>query len=158
MKVLQVKPDKCIGCRTCEVVCSFSHYGKANPRFANLKILPFEKAGIQIPVTCQQCENAACMNVCPVHAISRDENNAVIINKDKCIGCKTCMNACPLGNIGINTETHTMHKCDLCGGNPKCVEFCPSGALTFVEPSEDQDRRKVIARAFKEVFGEEEDK
>lgn len=156
MKVLQVKPEKCIGCRTCEIVCSFAHNGKSNPRFANIKVVPFEKAGIQVPITCQQCEHAACMEVCPVHAISRDEIGAVIINHEKCIGCKTCMNACPLGNIGVNTEKKQMHKCDLCGGDPNCVKFCPSGALTFADPDEDQDRRKLIATAFKKLFGEEE--
>lgn len=158
MKVLQVKPDKCIGCRTCEIVCSFGHNGSVNPRFANIKVMAFEKAAIQVPVTCQQCEDAACMAVCPVKAISRNAEGTVVMDHEKCIGCKACMNACPLGNIGVNTEKHEMHKCDLCGGDPKCVKFCPSGALTFVEAGEDQDRRKVVAAAFKDVFGIEEGK
>ena len=96
------------------------------------------------------------MKVCPVGAISRDENNAIVMNSSKCIGCKLCMNACPLGNIGVNTEKKQMHKCDLCGGDPKCVKFCPSGALVFEDPADSQDRRKAVAAAFKDVFGEEE--
>ena len=156
MKELQVKPEKCLGCRTCELVCSFGHNGAFNPRFANLKIMAFEKAAICVPVTCMQCEDPCCMKVCPVGAISRDENNAVVMNSSKCIGCKLCMNACPLGNIGVNTEKKQMHKCDLCGGDPKCVKFCPSGALVFEDPADSQDRRKAVAAAFKDVFGEEE--
>ena len=118
--------------------------------------MAFEKAAICVPVTCMQCEDPCCMKVCPVGAISRDENNAVVMNSSKCIGCKLCMNACPLGNIGVNTEKKQMHKCDLCGGDPKCVKFCPSGALVFEDPADSQDRRKAVAAAFKDVFGEEE--
>ena len=89
-------------------------------------------------------------------SLAYDENNAVVMNSSKCIGCKLCMNACPLGNIGVNTEKKQMHKCDLCGGDPKCVKFCPSGALVFEDPADSQDRRKAVAAAFKDVFGEEE--
>lgn len=156
MKQLQVKPEKCLGCRTCELVCSFGHNGAFNPRFANLKVMAFEKAAICVPVTCMQCENPSCMKVCPVGAISRDENNAIVMNSSKCIGCKQCMNACPLGNIGVNTEKRQMHKCDLCGGDPKCAKFCPSGAIVYEDPADSQDRRKAVASAFKDVFGEEE--
>ena len=95
------------------------------------------------------------MEVCPVGAIFRDEKDAVIINPDKCIGCKMCMNACPLGNIGFNTERRQVHKCDLCGGDPKCAKFCPTGAISYEDPEEGIDRKRAIADHFKDVFGEE---
>ena len=74
MKQLVVKPEKCIGCRTCELVCSFGHYQKFSPRLSNITVLEYEAATLAVPVVCQQCEDASCMKVCPVHAISRNED------------------------------------------------------------------------------------
>lgn len=154
-KQLMIKPEKCLGCRTCELVCSFGHNGTFNPRQANVSVMAYEEAAICIPVMCMQCESPSCMEVCPVGAISRNELGATIINQEKCIGCKMCMNACPLGNIGFNPETKEVHKCDLCGGEPKCAKFCPSGAITFEDPDDGMERRQAIADRFKDVFGEE---
>ena len=144
-KQLLIKPEKCLGCRTCELVCSFGHNGAFNPRFANVSVMAYEEAAISVPMMCMQCEEPCCMEVCPVGAIFRDEKDAVIINPDKCIGCKMCMNACPLGNIGFNTERRQVHKCDLCGGDPKCAKFCPTGAISYEDPEEGIDRKRAIA-------------
>ena len=154
-KQLLIKPEKCLGCRTCELVCSFGHNGAFNPRFANVSVMAYEEAAISVPMMCMQCEEPCCMEVCPVGAIFRDEKDAVIINPDKCIGCKMCMNACPLGNIGFNTERRQVHKCDLCGGDPKCAKFCPTGAISYEDPEEGIYRKRAVADHFKDVFGEE---
>ena len=103
-KQLMIKPEKCIGCRTCELVCSFGHDQAFNPRNANVTVMAYEEAAINIPVMCLQCEDPCCLEVCPVGAISRDEIGAVVMDHAKCIGCKMCMNACPLGNISFNKE------------------------------------------------------
>ena len=155
MKQLQIKPEKCIGCRTCELACSFGHYGQFNPKMANVTVMEYEKAAVAIPVMCLQCEDACCEKVCPVHAISTDANGARVMNYDKCIGCKTCLNACPLGNISFHPAVRKVFKCDLCGGDPKCAKFCPGGAITFVDPDELTDRKKLVAEKYKDVFGEE---
>lgn len=155
MKQLMIKPEKCYGCRTCELVCSFGHYGQFNPKMANVSVIEYEKAAVAIPVMCLQCEEACCEKVCPVGAISTDENGARTINYDKCIGCKMCMNACPLGNISFHPALKKVFKCDLCGGDPKCVKFCPGGALEFVDPDQAGSRKKAVAEKFKDVFGEE---
>lgn len=154
-KHLSVRPEKCLGCRTCELYCSMGHGGVYNPRMANVNVVAYDEAAISIPVMCMQCEKACCMEVCPVGAIYRDEAGTVLIDHDKCIGCRMCMNACPLGNIGFDPASRQMHKCDLCGGDPKCAKFCPTGAITFDDPTENPDRRKAIADSFKDVFGEE---
>ena len=101
-KQLMIKPEKCIGCRTCELVCSFGHDQAFNPRNANVTVMAYEEAAINIPVMCLQCEDPCCLEVCPVGAISRNEIGAVVMDHAKCIGCKMCMNACPLGNISFN--------------------------------------------------------
>ena len=150
-----IKPEKCIGCRTCEIVCSFGHYGEFNPKKANVSVMEYEKAAVAIPVMCLQCEDACCEKVCPVHAISKDENGARVIDYSKCIGCKMCMNACPLGNISFHPDLQKVFKCDLCGGDPKCAKYCPGGAIVFVAPDEATDRRAAVAEKFKDVFGEE---
>jgi len=158
MKQLMIKPEKCYGCRTCELVCSFGHFNEFNPKMANVTVLEYEKAAVAIPVMCLQCEEACCEKVCPVHAISTDENGARKINYDKCIGCKMCMNACPLGNISFHPEVRKVFKCDLCGGDPKCAKYCPGHAIVYVDPDEAGERKKVVAENFKNVFGEEAQK
>ena len=156
MKQLIIKPEVCYGCRTCELVCSFGHYEQFNPKMANCKVYEYDEAAVAIPVVCLQCEDPSCMKICPVKAISRDENGAVVIDGNKCIGCKMCVNACPLGNVSFHPTLKKVFKCDLCGGDPKCAQFCPSGAIQFVETDADSDRRAFIGERFKELLGEEE--
>lgn len=134
MKVLQVKADKCIGCRTCEVACSYAHHGKNNPFIANVKVVPAEKEGTMKPTICRQCPNAKCMEACSVGAISRNAENTVLVDKDKCVGCGACVKACPFSAIHIDFELKKAHKCDLCGGDPMCVKLCPTGALVYGDP------------------------
>ena len=77
MKQLLIKPEKCIGCRTCELVCSFGHHNEFNPKMANVKVFEYEQAAVAIPMMCLQCDEAACMKVCPVKAISQESASAV---------------------------------------------------------------------------------
>ena len=155
MKQLVVKPEKCIGCRTCELMCSFGHFTQFNPRMANITVLEYEEVTLAVPVVCQQCEEASCMKVCPVKAISRDENGVVSINYNKCIVCKMCRNACPLGNMSYSTKLRKVFKCDLCGGDPKCVRYCPGKALTFEDPDELDERKRAVAAKYVEAVGKE---
>jgi Fe-S-cluster-containing hydrogenase component 2 len=103
-----------------------------------------------------QCEEACCLKVCPVGAIERDEQGAVVMNPDKCIVCKMCVSACPLGNISFSPITKKVFKCDLCGGDPMCAKYCPSEAIKFVDPTETPERKKALAGKFKEVYREED--
>jgi len=154
-KQLVIKPEKCVGCRTCELMCSFAHNEQFNPQLSAVTVIAYDEAAVAVPVMCLQCEEACCMKVCLVKAISRDEQGAAVMNPSKCIVCKMCMHACPLGNISFSPITRKVFKCDLCGGEPKCAQFCPSGAILYVEPEDETDRKKAVAQSFKEVFGEE---
>ncbi len=136
-------------------MCSFGHTQQFNPRLSAVTVMDYEAAAVSVPVMCLQCEDACCEKVCPVHAISRNSDGAVVMDAEKCITCKMCVSACPLGNISFSPITKRVFKCDLCGGDPKCAKFCPSGAITFVDPVESADRKRAVADRFKAVFGEE---
>lgn len=155
-KILMISPDKCTGCRTCEMACSFKHEQEFNPTLSRVTNLTWEKEGISVPVMCMQCDNAACMKICPVKAISQDEKTgAMIINQMKCIRCKMCVQACPFGSTGYSSRTRSVFKCDLCQGDPECAKNCPSGALTFKESTTaNLGKKKAIAAKFKELFEE----
>jgi len=155
-KILVIQPEKCTGCRTCELVCSFVHTGEFNPARSRISVFSFEKVGFSTPVVCQQCSNAACMEVCPVGAISRDEKTgAMVVDSGKCLRCKMCTIACPFGATIYDPVVDIIAKCDLCGGDPACVKFCPSGAITYAEANQGSlIKRKTYAAKFKNVYEE----
>ena len=101
MKTITIDPRKCVGCRNCEMACAFEKsQSSCEVEFANIRINDYIKERFVVPMTCFHCEEAWCMKVCPAHAISRDEKtNAVVLDQEKCAGCKMCILACPYGNI-----------------------------------------------------------
>jgi Fe-S-cluster-containing hydrogenase component 2 len=158
-KILTVSPEKCIGCRTCELVCSFSKTNEFNPKHSAVSVISYDEACISVPVMCLQCDEAYCVKVCPVGATTKDpETGAVIVDEKKCIGCKMCMSVCPLGNMSYNPKEKKMIKCNLCGGDPMCAKFCPAGAIQYKEATEaNLGKKKKIAAKIKDLFGEEDE-
>jgi len=154
-KILMVNPEKCASCRTCELMCSFEHTKTFSPSLSAVTVIDYESAMTSVPVMCMQCDEACCLAVCPVKAITREECGTVVVNPEKCIVCKMCVSACPLGSMRYSPGSKKVFKCDLCGGEPKCVQFCSAGAISFVDATEIPDRKKAVAERFKEVFGEE---
>jgi len=172
--------SRCIGCRRCVYACVAENNQSRNPQLHWIRVLSMEKEkGIDfthanpyyqpaevpegghfyVPVSCQQCRNAACTKVCPTGATWKEPDGIVVIDYDWCIGCRYCMAACPYGarhfnwaepNIPpneLNTRTHylgnrprpkgVVEKCTFCiqrartGRYPACVEACPVGARKF---------------------------
>jgi len=77
------------------------------------------------------------MNVCPVKAISRDEElGRLMVDYDVCIGCRACVAVCPFGAMNFNVIDRKVFKCDLCDGDPQCVRFCDRKAVDFVSPDD----------------------
>lgn len=133
-KVLLINHEKCTGCRLCEQVCAVKHHGVSNPSRSRIRVLKWEMEGLYVPVSCQQCKDAPCMNGCPVGAISRNEElNRVEVNYDICIGCRTCVSVCPFGAMNYNGIDGQVAKCDLCDGDPQCARFCDINAIEFVD-------------------------
>jgi len=143
-KQLVINFDKCTGCRMCEMACSLKKERECNPRLSRIRIVKMTE-GRDIPQVCLQCELAACESVCPVGAITRDSNGALVINHDLCVECEVCLVQCPLGAVYVNPETRRIIKCDLCDGDPACVRFCQAQALEYVGKNQDTTVKKVIA-------------
>jgi anaerobic carbon-monoxide dehydrogenase iron sulfur subunit len=157
-KIILVDHKKCTGCRLCENVCSVQNEGVCNPQLARMKIVKYEWEGLQIPAICQQCEQPACMAVCPVKAISRDtELGCIRIHQEKCIGCKLCLAYCPFGAITYNFVRKIVNKCEYCDGDPMCVKFCETKAIQFVEASgaDMKKKRGLGALILKALAGRE---
>ena len=135
--VLYIDYQKCTGCRLCELVCAVKHDGISNPTRSRIKVMKWEAEGLYVPMSCQQCQDAPCLNVCPVKAISRDEEVAMVsVDYDVCIGCRSCVAVCPFGAMSYNMIDKQVFKCDLCDGDPQCVRFCDMKAVDFVPPEE----------------------
>lgn len=124
-------PAWCRTCRVCEVMCSIGKAGAAQPALARINVF-FDEFQEEDPISasiCFQCADAACMEVCPKDAMSRDERTgAVLIDKKRCIGCMLCQKACPWDVPKRHPECKVAIKCDLCidrTNGPLCVEMCP---------------------------------
>ena len=133
-KMILIDQQACTGCRQCELVCSVQHTGTANPARSRISLIRWESEGFYLPVVCQQCLEPACATVCPVNAISKEQGtDLVVLDHDRCIGCKMCVMACPFGAMSVDITEGRVSKCDLCDGDPTCVSFCEADALRFVD-------------------------
>lgn len=129
-KEIFVDPNKCTGCRYCEIWCSYHWFKRFHPMLSAVKVT-HAAIGVFVPIICKQCKDAPCAKVCPTEAITLDkETGAYKIDIGRCIKCRLCVSACPIGAISY-TPGGDLVLCDLCGGDPLCVKHCPTGALRY---------------------------
>lgn len=145
-KLIRIEPSKCVGCKSCELACSFKHRGMFAPSRSRIVNEVFVDEAKFITVTCMQCDEPWCLKACPKGAIAKDAVSGVVsVDEVKCVGCRTCVSACPFGMITYQESSRKADKCDLCGGDfPECVTFCPTRCLTFSE--EDKPLREKVLR------------
>jgi Fe-S-cluster-containing dehydrogenase component len=100
---------------------------------------------VHLSLACNHCAAAPCMEGCPARSFYRDDSTgAVLIDEDKCIGCRYCSWVCPYDAPQFDEERGIMTKCDFCverqhsGDEPACVKACPTGALSWDELGEDE--------------------
>ncbi len=159
MKTVFINPERCIGCKHCEIACAIEHSQSKNlyqavfeeplPR-PRIHVEPGLYLNTSLPNKCRHCDPAPCMQVCPSGAISRsdDLSEIVLIDGNKCILCGMCAVVCPFDVITYGrTWTVTLRrdvaiKCDHCidrqreGRMPACAEACKVKALQFGEINE----------------------
>ena len=155
---LVMDPALCTGCRTCMVACTtYNNNGEVSMELARIFVprnpthstWERDRPVNYEPRPCLQCDDAPCVNVCPVGAIQTDHasgTNARVIDQNACIGCRRCIEACEsayeIPRIQFDEARNKAIKCHLCGGNPQCVNWCPNHAINFVSTDEFTPRTK----------------
>ncbi len=178
---LVIDLDTCVGCHACAVACKeWNAGGIAGPltdedpygkepfgvwfnRVHSYEVEPLAADGqamtVHFPRSCLHCETPACVTVCPTGAsYKRAEDGIVLVDEDKCIGCKLCSWACPYGAREYSAVEGVMKKCTLCidriynehldeiERQPACVQACPTRARHFGDLGDPESKvSKLVA-------------
>ncbi len=140
----------CTGCKACQIACKDKNDLPVGIRWrrvleysggdwvpAGEQAVPSNVFTYFVSIACMHCEDPPCVDVCPVGGIAKNEDGVVLVDTDKCIGCRYCEWSCPYGALWFNEETRAMTKCNFCadlvaeGEHPVCVDACPYRAIDF---------------------------
>ncbi len=146
-----IRQDNCIDCERCKAACAKANevppYGYRTQILQQVDPEAADRRREFIPVLCNQCNNPACTRACPTGATYKDKQNGIVmVDKEKCIGCKTCMSACPFNARYYNEETKAVDKCNFCFDTrltqgettTACAAACPAKVRIFGDLSDPQ--------------------
>ncbi|HET9824181.1 MAG TPA: 4Fe-4S dicluster domain-containing protein [Chitinophagaceae bacterium] len=158
---------KCDGCKKCTEACQAMHFTEPDREWIKVYKMKDSRSTIPyyFPKPCFHCDNPPCTKVCPVNATFKRQDGIVLIDNERCIGCRSCMAACPYSTryfnwskpaqphevaeikyspeYGLPRRVGTVEKCDFCphmarqGKLPACVAACPMDAIYFGDQNED---------------------
>lgn len=173
-----VDTEKCIGCGSCVKACKIENDVPQDEEFyrtwveryvdseTNGVLIDSPKGGQEfppladeaekqffVPKLCNQCQNAPCVQVCPVGATYKTGDGVILVDSRRCVGCRYCIQACPYGARFLHPETKVADKCTWCyhrvmkGMKPACVTVCPVGARQFGNLREPDSQVAKIMKA-----------
>jgi carbon-monoxide dehydrogenase iron sulfur subunit len=144
MKSIFINLQRCVACKTCEVVCALnrSSLSRRLPEAIYEAVLPMPRVRVEpagseggFPMQCRHCDDAPCLDACPSNALYRDPEGLVLMHDERCIGCWMCVMVCPFGAPQPFRQFRKAIKCDRCYNMeaPYCVESCPTHALILAD-------------------------
>jgi molybdopterin-containing oxidoreductase family iron-sulfur binding subunit len=179
--VMVIDLAKCKNARKCISKCQEGHGLSAEQEWIKVHSLKdFDEGGAYwFPKPCYHCDNPPCVKVCPVDATYKRQDGVVLVDNERCIGCKFCISACPYSarifnwkmredyenkdqpyspETGLPGDHGTIGKCDFCpdlsrnGILPYCVRGCPMGAIYFGDANEDAVGNGTEVVAFRQLL------
>jgi len=171
-KVFVIDLTICNGCYTCQFMCKDEHagndwtpYAKPQPEVGQFWLKLEERVRGTVPKVkvayrphiCMHCDNGPCMSVCKGGAKYKRDDGLVIIDPDKCVGCRNCLDVCPYDAIYFNETLNIAQKCTGCAHlldngwvETRCADACPNLAIRIMD---EDDAKELIAKA--EVYKSE---
>ncbi len=179
--VMVIDLARCKNARKCVDKCQEGHYLAKDHEWLDIYLLKDspESSPYWFPRPCFQCDNPLCVSVCPVGATYKRTDGIVLVDTDRCIGCKFCMTGCPYsarvfhwhepeveapeGSIyspetAYPAEEGTVGKCVFCADLlrknelPRCVTACPENVIYFGDLNEDTVSNGVETAIFSELI------
>ena len=152
----------CIGCGDCVVACKTEN---KVPEGLNRDWVVEATSGTYPELKteirserCNHCSNATCVTLCPTGASHYwNDSNIVLVDAEKCTGCKACIAACPYDARLVMHPDGYIDKCTFChhrvekGQDPACVSTCPTGCMYFgsLDDPDSQVSRLLKTRQYK---------
>ena len=165
--IMVIDLSKCDGCGHCMDGCEKMHFIPPGRKW--IKVLRMKdsrySAPYFFPQPCFDCDNPPCTKVCPVNATYKRSDGLVLVDNDRCIGCRFCIAGCPYSvrvfnwghpsdppealqqgyspEHGFLRRVGTVEKCDFCadmareGKLPACAAVCPMGVIYYGDQNED---------------------
>ena len=164
--VMVIDLAKCKNARKCVEECQKAHKLDDHQEFIKIQLIQNHEEGepYWFPKPCFHCDEPPCVIVCPTGATFKRDDGIVLVDNERCIGCKFCVTSCPYSarqfnwghkekfddksqpyspETGVPAAEGTVMKCDFCpdllrqGELPHCAKACPMGVIYFGDKNED---------------------